>query len=231
MTILAHVNASTTAGEESGPALSASVVDTTPRILLVEDDAPLRDGLFATITMAGYKIFALPDGSNLRSALEQFRPDLVMLDVYLPEGPDGFELAAVVRTFAGLPILFVTAADSMEQRLRGFEEGADDYVVKPFATAELLARIRAVLRRSGRLTSPTWEVRDLIVDEDKRMALRAGQVIELSDSEFDLLNILARTPGQVYTKAQLLAQVWGLEGYDVNLVEVCMSRLRRKLER
>jgi DNA-binding response OmpR family regulator len=202
----------------------------TPRLLLVEDDEPLRDGLFATLTMDGYKVLALPDGSNLSKALEQFRPDLVLLDVYLPEGPDGFELAAVVRTVAGLPILFVTAADSMEQRLRGFKEGADDYVVKPFATAELLARIRAVLRRSGRLISATLEVRDLIVDEDKRTVLRAGQVVELSDSEFDLLRVLARNPGQVYTKAQLLAQVWGLEGYDLNLVEVCMSRLRRKLE-
>jgi two-component system OmpR family response regulator len=202
----------------------------TPRLLLVEDDEPLRDGLFATLTMDGYKVLALPDGSDLSKALEQFRPDLVLLDVYLPEGPDGFELAAVVRTVAGLPILFVTAADSMEQRLRGFKEGADDYVVKPFATAELLARIRAVLRRSGRLTSATLEVRDLVVDEDKRTVLRAGQVVELSDSEFDLLRVLARNPGQVYTKAQLLAQVWGLEGYDLNLVEVCMSRLRRKLE-
>jgi DNA-binding response OmpR family regulator len=180
--------------------------------------------------MVGYEVRTVPDGLELGDVLERFRPDLVALDVYLPDGPDGFDLAKEIRSLASIPVVFLTAADAVDQRLKGFELGADDYVVKPFSMAELLARIRAVLRRAGRLNSPTWQVRDLVVDEQNRTVVRADQPVDLTPTEFDLLCTLARTPGQVHSKAQLLSQIWGFDVSDPNLVEVCISSLRRKLE-
>jgi DNA-binding response OmpR family regulator len=171
-----------------------------------------------------------PDGFDLQGAVSTFRPDLVVLDVRLPGASDGFDLAARLRSLAQVPIMFLTAADDLADRLRGFEVGADDYLVKPFAIGELLARIRAVLRRAGRLRSPTYEVCDLVVDEANRVALRGGVELFLTKTEFELLAVLARQPGEVFSKAQLLSLVWGFDGYDQNLVEVHMSALRRKLE-
>jgi DNA-binding response OmpR family regulator len=199
-------------------------------VLIVEDDSSLREALSTALGMVGYEVRALPDGIGMSEALENFRPDLVALDVYLPRGLDGFELAKEIRSLASIPVVFLTAADAVEQRLRGFELGADDYVVKPFSMAELLARIRAVLRRADRLSSPTWEVRDLVVDEQNRTVIRADRAVDLTPTEFDLLVALAHTPGKVLSKAQLLSEVWGFGVSDPNLVEVCISSLRRKLE-
>jgi two-component system OmpR family response regulator len=201
-----------------------------PRVLVVEDDAANRDGLIAALAMAGYRVAALADGLDLDRELSSFQPDLVVLDIYLPRGPDGFALATTVRAERGVPVLFVTAADAMDERLRGFDLGADDYIVKPYAIAEVLARVRAVLRRAGRLASPTLEIRDLLIDEETRTARRAGERVDLSANEFDVLCILARKPGTAYSKTQLLLQVWGSVVHDPNLVEVCVSSIRRKLE-
>jgi DNA-binding response OmpR family regulator len=199
------------------------------RLLVVEDDASVREGVVAALALQGYLVHAIPDGRDLRAVLLQYRPDLVVLDVYLP-GPDGFALAETVGAVCGAPVLFLSAADAVEQRVRGFDVGADDYVVKPFAMAELLARVRVILRRHGRLRSPTWELGDLVVDESSRTAVRAGQAVHLSKTEFNLLRALGRSPGHVFSKAQLLSQVWGFDEYDPNLVEVYISSLRRKLE-
>ena len=201
-----------------------------PRILLVEDDAAQRDGLVAALALERYQVAALANGHDLVDALARFQPDLVLLDVYFDVGPGGFDLASMVRASAGVPMLFITAADGLDERLRGFELGADDYVIKPFAVAELVARVRAVLRRAGRTVSATLEIRDLLIDEECRTVRRGLAEIELATSEFDLLCALARHPGTVHTKTQLLLQVWGFAGYSPNLVEVCMSSLRRKLE-
>ena len=205
-------------------------VRTSPRVLIVEDDNALRSALSNALGMVGYEVKALSDGTDLERIMDLFRPDLVGLDIYLPAGPDGFELAKLVRSLASIPIVFLTAADSVQERLRGFDIGADDYVVKPFSMAEFLARVRALLRRAGRLSSAAWEVRDLLVDEQNRIVIRSDSAVDLTPTEFDLLCALGRNPGTVYSKAQLLSAVWGLGVTDPNLVEVCMSALRRKLE-
>ena len=114
--------------------------------------------------------------------------------------------------------------------MAGFDAGADDYLVKPFAMAELLARVQALLRRSGRLASAVWQVGELVIDQGAAKVVRAGAPVELTSTEYQLLCVLARHPGQVLSKVQLLTQVWGFDAYDANLVEVHMSALRRKLE-
>jgi two-component system, OmpR family, response regulator len=201
-----------------------------PRVLVIEDDDALRNALTSTLEMVGYEVRALADGSSVADVVEVFRPDLVGIDVYLPAGPDGFDVAKQVRALTSAPMVFLTAADGVRDRLRGFELGADDYVVKPFSMAELLARIRVMLRRAGRLSSATWELRDLVVDEQNRVVIRADVAVDLTPTEFDLLCLLGRNPGHVYSKAQLLSEIWGVGVSDPNIVEVCMSSLRRKLE-
>jgi DNA-binding response OmpR family regulator len=201
-----------------------------PRVLIVEDDLSLRDALAATLRASGYEVRAASDGRAALRLADEFRPDAAILDVRLPDGPDGFDVATTLRSSSGLPLLFVTAADGLADRLRGFELGADDYLVKPFAMSELLARLRAVLRRTGRLTSATWELRDLVIDESQRVAHRGGTPIELTKTEFDLLAVLVRSPGVVFSKPQLISLVWGFDQFAPNLVEVHISALRRKLE-
>ena len=155
-------------------------------------------------------------------------PDLAVLDVMLP-GDDGFALAQRLRAARDVAIVFLTARDGLDDRLAGFALGADDYLVKPFALEELLARVRAVLRRTGRLAGPL-EAGDLLVDEAAAVATRAGRPLGLTPTELRLLAFLMRHRGQVLSKYQLLSQVWGYDDYDPNLVEVHTSALRRKLE-
>jgi DNA-binding response OmpR family regulator len=175
-------------------------------------------------------VLALPDGDRLTAHVDDFRPDLALLDVRLGDGPDGYQLAGSLRRQSTMPILFLTAADAVEDRLAGFEAGGDDYLVKPFSMAELLARVKALLKRSGRLSSASWQVGDLVVDEDARTVVRAGVSLDLTRTEYEMLAVLVRHVGKVLSKTQLLTQVWGFDAYDANLVEVHMSALRRKLE-
>jgi two-component system, OmpR family, response regulator len=201
-----------------------------PRVLFVEDDTALREAVAATLRDAGYTVLELPDGTQAARHAESFRPDLAVLDVRLPVGPSGLSLAQRLRQEGDLPVLMLTAADGEHDRLAGFQAGADDYVVKPFSMAELLARIHALLRRSGRVTSSTWQVGDLTVDEGSRTAHRGESPVELTRTEFDLLVVLGRHAGRVVSKTQLLTAVWGFDALDTNLVEVHVSALRRKLE-
>lgn len=202
----------------------------TPRVLVVEDDAPVRSAVDAALSAEGYDVRAEVDGMAVGDALREFRPDLSVLDVRLPQGPNGYEIARRVRGESDLPVLFLTSADAVEDRLAGFEAGCDDYLVKPFFMAELLARVRALLQRTGRLSSPARKIGELVLDENARSAVYAGTELELTRIEHDLLCALARHPGQVLSKTQLLMSVWGYDAYDENLVEVHISSLRRKLE-
>ncbi|HEX3542319.1 MAG TPA: response regulator transcription factor [Acidimicrobiales bacterium] len=200
------------------------------RALLIEDDLSVREAVVIAFEGLGFLVRAQPTGEQLTSVIDEFRPDVAIIDVQLPSGPDGFALARQVISQAGVPVVFLTAADSLDDRLAGFESGGDDYIVKPFAMSELLARVRAVLRRSGRLHSPVAEIRDLLIDDNAKLAMRGGVVLDLTPTEFELLSVLARSPNQVFSKGQLLSQIWGFDSYDPNLVEVHVSALRRKLD-
>src|SRR5581483_673941 len=164
-------------------------------------------------------------GNRRADALLATGPDLAVLDVMLPNG-DGFELARTLRAARDVPIVFLTARDAVEDRLDGFALGADDYLVKPFALEELLARVRAVLRRTGRLGAAI-EAGDVVVDEQAGVAARRGSPLELTPTELRLLAYLVRRRGFTLSKHQLLTQVWGYDAYDPNVVEVHISALRR----
>jgi len=200
------------------------------RVLFVEDDTSLREGIASVLAAHEYEVHALSEGSELDRVMRSVAPDLVILDVALRAGPDGFELARTIREASDVPLMFLTAADAAEDRIRGFEFGADDYLVKPFPIAELLARIRALLRRSGRTGSGSITVGDLVVDLAGRRVERAGVEVALTPTEFDLIATLVRSPRRTWSKRDLLVAVWGFADYRAHLVEVHMSSLRRKLE-
>lgn len=200
------------------------------RIIVVEDDRPVRTSLEVALREEGYEVRAYAHASGIERTVEEFHPDLAILDVHLGTGRDGNSTARLLRASSDIPVIMLTAADTVADRLEGFSAGADDYMVKPFSIAELLARIEALLRRSGRLTSAVRQVADVVIDDGARTVLRAGKTMELTRTEFELLAVLAKHSGQVLSKVQLLTQVWGFDAYDVNLVEVHMSSLRRKME-
>ncbi|KSU55473.1 response regulator transcription factor [Microbacterium enclense] len=198
------------------------------RVLVVDDDETIRLAVSTALRAEGFLTDAAADGSDLAERLAAFRPDLVVLDWMMP-GPSGIRLLPLVRAAGDTAVIMLTARDEVDDRLRGFAEGADDYVVKPFTMAELVARAGAVLRRRGRLPQ-TISVGDLVVDPDATTAHRAGVALDLTATEFRLLHLLADGRGRTLSKAQILTQVWGYEDYDPNLVEVHLSALRRKME-
>lgn len=198
------------------------------RVLVVEDAEAIRVAVQAGLSGAGYAVLSKPDGQTLERDLAVFRPDLVVLDVMLP-ARDGFALLEVVRRCCPAGVVMLTARDAVADRLQGLTQGADDYVIKPFVLAELVARVGAVLRRLGR-TPSTVQVGDAVIDAEAGLVLRGEQQIELTATEFKLLCYLAAQHGRVVNKTQILTSVWGYGDYDPNLVEVYVSTLRRKLE-
>lgn len=201
---------------------------TAPRILVIEDAEAIRVPVAAALSTAGFSVRACADGTGLEAELARARPDLVVLDVMLP-GRDGFELLRVIRRHSAAGVVMLTARDGVEDRLRGLGEGADDYVVKPFVLAELVARVTAVLRRTGR-TRPTVEIGDLVVDVEGGRVRYGAADVELTSTEWKLLVHLAEHRDRVVSKTQVLTAVWGYGDYAANLVEVNVSALRRKLE-
>ena len=200
------------------------------RVLLVEDDALTREVLSAALTGSGFEVHAEPDGTRVERAAAAFRPDIALIDMRLGDGVDGITVARRLKGTDDFPLLFLTSATAIEDVLAPYDVGGDDYVVKPFVMAELVARMRAVLRRSGREERTVFELGDLRIDADAHSVVRAGQSIDLTHREFALLVEMCRHPGMVLSKLQLLTGVWGFEHYDLNVVEVHVSALRRKLE-
>ncbi|HZJ29765.1 MAG TPA: response regulator transcription factor [Solirubrobacterales bacterium] len=200
------------------------------RVLIVEDDAEIADVLRRSLRNEGHEVSAAPDGEQALANAEQFRPDLVILDLGLP-GMDGIEVCRRLRDGGDVPILILTARTETEDRVIGLDTGADDYLVKPFERQELLARIRALLRRRPPRGSASLIAGDLRLNPDSREVHRGDREIELTSREFELLEYLLRNQGLVVSREQLLDQVWG---YDptaaTNTIDVFISNLRRKLE-
>jgi len=198
------------------------------RILLVEDSEAIRLAVTTALGAQGLEVEALPDGELLVERLAARPPDLVLLDVMLP-GRDGFALLVEIRRVSRAAVLMLTARDALADRVRGLSQGADDYLVKPFAMVELVARCHALLRRA-RPDGSESRVGDLVLDEQASRVTRAGVAVDLTATERRLLAFLAVHRGRVLSKTQLLTAVWGYEGFDENVVEVHVSSLRRKLE-
>jgi DNA-binding response OmpR family regulator len=201
---------------------------TAARILMIEDSDAIRLPVVTALTAHGFAVEAAADGADLERRLGAFGPDLVVLDVMLP-GRDGFMLLEVVRRTSTAAVLILTARDTLADRLQGLTAGADDYLVKPFAMAELLARVHAVLRRT-RPGGATVAVGDLVLSDGASRVERDGEPLELTDTERRLLGYLAAHRERVVSKTQILTAVWGYDGFDENVVEVHVSSLRRKLE-
>jgi DNA-binding response OmpR family regulator len=201
---------------------------TAARILFVEDSDAIRLPVVTALTAHGFVVDAAADGSDLEHRLPVFAPDLVILDVMLP-GRDGFALLGVVRRVSTAAVLMLTARDTLADRLRGLTSGADDYLVKPFAMAELVARVHAVLRRT-RPGGSSISVGDLVINDDATSVQRDGRSLDLTDTERRLLGYLVAHRERVVSKTQILTAIWGYDGFDENVVEVHISALRRKLE-
>ncbi|MFC4086000.1 response regulator transcription factor [Amycolatopsis samaneae] len=197
------------------------------RLLVVEDDPTLRDLLSASLRFAGFTVSSAGSGAEALAAAKADVPDLVVLDVMLPD-LDGFEVLRRLRTRgARLPVLFLTARDADEDLIAGLTGGADDYVTKPFKLEELIARIRAILRRRG----TTGAVAGLELDAESHSVVRGGTTVTLSPTEFTLLSYLVEHAGQVLSRAQILRHVWKYEfGGDASIIDSYISYLRRKID-
>ncbi len=202
------------------------------RILIVEDEPKTGDYLLQGLAEAGFVVDLVRDGADgLHQALTQ-RYDLTILDVMLP-GLDGWSvLAGIRRSGNDLPVLFLTARDQVDDRVKGLELGADDYLVKPFAFSELLARVRTLLRRGSKVaTAETLRVADMELDLLRRRVSRAGRRIDLTAKEFALLELLLRRQGEVLPRSLIASQVWDMNfDSDTNVIEVAMRRLRAKID-
>jgi two-component system OmpR family response regulator len=206
------------------------------RVLVVDDEATLAELMAMALRLEGWEVRSAPDGLSAVRVAREFGPDAVVLDVMLPD-LDGFEVLRRMRAVApGLPVLFLTAKDSVEDRIAGLTAGGDDYVTKPFSLEEVVLRIRAILRRSQpELGVPAdagvLRYADLELDEDAHEVRRGGRLVELSPTEFNLLQYLLINAGRVVSKAQILDRVWKYDfGGDGRIVESYVYYLRRKID-
>jgi two-component system response regulator MprA len=202
----------------------------TGRVLVIEDDAEIADVLRRFLRQEGHEVRTAADGEEALPAAAEFVPDLVILDLGLP-GVDGVEVCRRLRADGDVPILILTARAETEDRVEGLDSGADDYLVKPFERQELLARIRALLRRRPPRGSASLTVGDLSLNPDTREVTRGKRRIELTNREFELLEYLMRNERLVISRERLLEEVWGYDPMALtNTIDVFISNLRRKLE-
>jgi two-component system OmpR family response regulator len=204
-----------------------------PRVLVVDDEANIRELLCAALGLNGFDVRTVPSGARALDAVTANRPDIVVLDVGLPD-IHGFRVAKMLRVAHGeLPVLFLTARDAVGDRIAGLAAGGDDYVTKPFSIEEVVLRLRAILRRSLPRAADDEVLRyaDLEIDEDAHRVTRAGRDIELSPTEFRLLHYLLTNAGHVVTKQQILERVWDRTvGEESRVVDSYISYLRRKID-
>jgi two-component system response regulator MprA len=202
-------------------------------ILVVDDDEKITALLRRSLSFEGYIVTTAADGAKALQMMVAYDPDLVILDVMMPN-VDGFEVVKRLRRAESkVPILMLTARDGLQDRVQGLDLGADDYLVKPFALEELLARVRALLRRNSdnneALTTMTYA--DVVLDLDARQMRRGGNVQDLTAKEFDLLHLFMENPGRVLSRDQLMSRVWGYDfTVESNVLEVYVAMLRQKME-
>lgn len=209
---------------------AAADADSRGRILVVDDDASLAEMLTIVLRQEGFEPAVCLRGDEALAAFREFRPDLLLLDLMLP-GKDGIDVCKEIRAESGIPIVMLTAKGDTVDVVVGLESGADDYVVKPFKPKELVARIRARVRRLDTPAQENLTIGDLVIDVSGHQVTRAGQAISLTPLEFDLLVCLARKPWQAFSREVLLEEVWGYRhAADTRLVNVHVQRLRSKVE-
>ena len=208
------------------------------KILVVDDEKPIADILQFNLKKEGFEVHCAYDGNDAIKLVEELQPDLILLDIMLPQ-QDGMEVCREVRKKYDMPIIMLTAKDSEIDKVLGLELGADDYVTKPFSTRELIARVKANLRRQKHAASQQEDneetneitIGNLVIHPDSYMVSKRGETIELTHREFELLFYLAKHIGQVMTREHLLQTVWGYDYYgDVRTVDVTVRRLREKIE-
>ncbi len=200
------------------------------RVLVIEDEERIRQFLQRGLTFEGYRVDTAADGQAGLNAARENTPDIVILDWMLP-GMDGIEVCRRLRAGSATPILMLTAKDSVADRVQGLDAGADDYLVKPFAFDELMARLRALLRRSAPVQPETLRFADLALDTGTRQAFRGERAIELTAKEYELLELFLHHPRQVLTRELIYDRVWGYDfGGESNIIEVYVRYLRQKTE-
>ncbi|OJU94834.1 MAG: DNA-binding response regulator [Solirubrobacterales bacterium 67-14] len=206
----------------------------TARVLVVDDEPNIADVISMALKYNDFEVATAGDGNQALEQVAEFRPDLIVLDVMMP-GLDGFQVAKrLAERSADIPILFLTARDTTDDKIRGLTIGGDDYMTKPFSVEELIARIKVILRRAGRTAadSPRLTFLDLELDDDTREVFRDGHPIELTDTEFRLLRYLMGNPRRVLSRAQILDHVWEYDfAGDARVLETYVSYLRRKLDK
>ena len=207
------------------------MTETSVRVLVVDDEPAIRRFLHASLAAHGYAIFEAGDGQSALSAVSADRPDLVILDLGLPD-LDGIQVTRLLREWTRIPIIILSVRGQEADKIAALDAGADDYVTKPFGAGELLARMRVALRRAGQPgVEPVFTSDDLMVDLTRRVVTVAGREVQLTPTEYDLLRVLVTNAGKVLTHRQLLHEVWGM-GYEqeTHMLRVNISNLRRKLE-
>jgi two-component system, OmpR family, response regulator MtrA len=216
--------------ENSGIPTSGGSAGTRGRVLVVDDDLALAEMLGIVLRGEGFEPVFCADGAEAIQVFRDSRPDIVLLDLMLP-GRDGIEVCRAIRAESGTPIVMLTAKSDTIDVVVGLESGADDYIVKPFKPKELIARIRARMRRNDEVSNVEVTIGELVIDVNGHTVRRGDQFLSLTPLEFDLLVCLARKPGQVFTREALLEEVWGYRhSADTRLVNVHVQRLRSKIE-